>query len=107
MAARVYDIYDLGSPFVAPTAPSATAPATTARSYWQRLADSHLFNASVILLVFAATVHSCGTLLALVPLGQVTPSQNFGAWFGVIAGVLAGAGVLTGMLAAAVMRVRR
>jgi len=105
-AARVFDIYDLSSPFVPPTAPTATATTVQARPYLERLAESTLFNASVILLVFAAFVYSAGTVLALFPLGWVTPSQNFGLWLGVIAGVLAVSGAITGVLAAAVVRVR-
>lgn len=111
-ATITFDLYNLDSPFITPTAPTLTAPQATAttaqaRPYMQRLAESLLFNASVILLVFSAFVYSAGTVLAFFPLGAVTPSQNFGLWFGTIAGVLAMSGAVTGILAAAVVRVRQ
>jgi hypothetical protein len=107
MTARVFDIYDLNSPMVTPTPPAATRTTQQTRPYWQRLAESRLFNASVILGVFASAVYSIGTVLSMFPLGRVLPSQNFGLWVSVIAGGLAAAGVLTAMLATAVMRVRQ
>lgn len=105
----VSNIYDLNSPFVTPqaTTPTAAPQAATAmqmRPYFKRLAESTLFNASVILLVFAAFIYSAGTVLALLPLGWVTPEQDFGLWFGTIAGVLAMSGAITGVLAMAVLR---
>ncbi len=111
MAARVYDIYDLQSPFIPPTAPTmpptATATATTVQghTYMQRLSDSLLFNASVVLAAFASIVYLLGTMLAPFPLGQVTGAQNLGLWFGVITGGLAVAGAMTAVLAATVVRV--
>lgn len=108
MAARIYDIYDLSSPFVAPTAPApAPATATTAqgRSLMQRLSDSLLFNASVVLGVFAGIVYALGTILAPFPVGQVTPAQNLAMWLGVIMAALAVAGVMTAVLVATVQRV--
>lgn len=105
MAARVYDIYDLNSPFVPPTAPAAAATAQ-ARPLMQRAADSLLFNASVVLGVFAAIVCAHGTILAATPLGQVTGAQNLGLWLGVILGALAMAGAMTAVLVATVQRVR-
>ncbi len=113
MAARTLDLYDFSSPFITPTAPTPTAaPAATAttaqgRTYMQRLSDSLLFNASVILLVFAAFVYSAGITLAWFPLGAVTPEQDFGLWFSTIAGVLAMSGAITGIMAAAVVKVRQ
>ena len=103
MAARVYDLYDLSSPFVAPVAPAA---ATTAqgRTLMQRLADSLLFNASVVLGVFAGIVYLLGTILAPFPVGQVTPAQNLAMWLGVILGALAVAGMMTAVLVATVVR---
>ena len=110
MAARVYDIYDLQSPFVTPTAPTLTAPPAPAatvqgRTYMQRLSDSLLFNASVVLAVFSSVVYLLGTLLAPFPLGQVTGVQNLGLWLGVISGGLAVAGAMTAVLVATVVRV--
>lgn len=107
MAARVYDIYDLSSPFVTPTAPAPqTAAAAQTRPYWQRLAESRLFNASVILSVFAGIVYLIGTIADWFPFGRVLPSQNFVLWFGVVAGGLALAVAITAVLTAAVLRVR-
>lgn len=110
MAARTLDLYDFSSPFITPTAPTPTAPAATAttaqgRTYMQRLAESTLFNASVVLAVFASIVYLLGTILAPFPLGQVTPSVNLGMWFGVITGGLAVAGGMTAVLVATVVRV--
>lgn len=110
MAARVYDIYDLQSPFVTPTAPAPQAAAASmaaARPYTQRLADSLLFNASVVLAVFSSVVYLLGTMLAPFPLGQVTGTQNMAMWLSVIAGGLAVAGAMTAVLVATVMRVTR
>lgn len=106
MAARVYDIYDLSSPFVAPTAPApATATTAQGRSLMRRLSDSLLFNASVVLGVFASIVYALGTILAATPLGQVTPAQDVFLWGGVILGALAVAGMMTAVLVATVVRV--
>lgn len=91
----------------APQAQATTATAVPVRPYMQRLAESTLFNASVTLLVFAAFVYSAGATLAWFPLGTVTPDQDFGLWFGTIAGVLAASGAITGILAAAVVRVQQ
>lgn len=112
MTARaIFDIYDLSSPFITPTAPQAAPTATIAaarqgRPYMQRLADSRLFNGSVILAVFSSAVYSIGTVLDMFPLGRVTGAQNMPLWFGTIAGGLSLAGVITALLAAAVLRVR-
>jgi len=115
MTAKGFDYYDQITaavhPSPTPTATTATATAapqaattTATRPYFKRLAESTLFNASVILLVFAAFICSAGTVLALLPLGWVTPEQDFGLWFGTIAGVLAMSGAITGVLAMAVLR---
>lgn len=104
MTARVYgNIYDLNSPFV-----SATAPPTAAqrRAYWQRLAESRLFNASVVLAVFASILYLIATILDWLPVGRVTGTQNMALWLGVIAFGLAAAGAITALLVAGIMRVR-
>lgn len=112
MTVRGFDVFDqmvaaaAVPPQPTPTAPQATATTAQARPYMQRLAESTLFNASVMLLVFAAFVYSAGTVLAFFPLGAVTPEQNLGLWFGTIAGVLAMSGAITGILAAVVVKVR-
>ena len=105
MAARVYDIYNLNAPFVPPTAPAATATTARGRSLMQRLSESLLFNASVVLGVFAGVVYLLGTFLAPFPLGQVTGEQNLLLWLGAILGALAMAGAMTAVLVATVVRV--
>ena len=71
----------------------------------ERLSDSLLFNASVVLGVFASIVYLLGTILAPFPVGQVLPSQNLAMWLGVIMAALAVAGVMTAVLVATVQRV--
>lgn len=105
MTARVFDIYDLNSPMVTPTAPAAVATQAQKRSLMQRLSDSLLFNASVVLGVFASIVYLLGTILAATPWGQVTGTQNMALWLGVILGALAVAGMMTAVLVATVQRV--
>ena len=111
MTTRIYDIYDLNSPFVAPTAPppAPAVPTVTtqapARTLMQRLSDSLLFNASVVLGVFAGIVYALGTILAATPLGQVTGTQNMVLWLAVILGACAVAGMMTAVLVATVARV--
>ncbi len=105
MAARVYDIYDLNAPFVTPTAPAPAAMTAQGRTLMQRLSDSLLFNASVVLGVFASIVYALGTILSATPLGQVTPAQDVFLWGGVILGALAVAGMMTAVLVATVVRV--
>jgi hypothetical protein len=105
MAARVYDIYDLNSPMVTPTAPAPAAMTAQGRTLMQRLSDSLLFNASVVLGVFASIVYALGTILSATPLGQVTPAQDVFLWGGVILGALAVAGMMTAVLVATVVRV--
>ena len=112
MTARVFDLYDLNAPFVTPTAPAPTAPAAVAaaaqgRSLMDKLSDSLLFNASVVLGVFAGVVYLLGTFLAPTPWGQVTGTQNMALWLGVILGALAVAGGMTAVLVATVVRVTR
>lgn len=120
MTARVFDLYDLNAPFVAPTAPAATpraqtTPATTAtaptaaqgRSLMDKLSDSLLFNASVVLGVFAGVTYLLGTFLAPTPLGQVTGVQNMALWLTVILGGLAAAGAMTAVLVATIVKVTR
>ena len=108
MTARVYDIYDLNQPFVTPTAlAAAVVTAQTGRPYAQRLAESRLFNGSVILAVFASALYLLGTFLDWFPIGQVLPFENFGLWFGVVAGGLALAAAMTAVLVATVLRWRQ
>lgn len=114
MTARGFDVFDqmVAAAVVAGTTPrtptataTATAPAATAqgRSLMDRLSDSLLFNASVVLGVFAGIVYALGTILAATPLGQVTGAQNMGLWLGVILGALAVAGAMTAVLVATVV----
>lgn len=48
--------------------------------------DEKLMQASAGLLVFAGVLVVLGQLLAGTSLGQVTPSENFGAWVAVLVG---------------------
>jgi len=110
MAVRGFDVFDqmVAAAVVAGTTPrSPTAPATAAqrRPLMQRLADSLLFNASVVLGVFASVVYALGTILAATPWGQVTGAQNMGMWFAIILGALAVAGAMIAVLVATVQRV--
>lgn len=66
MAARVYDIYDLSSAFVEPTAPTQTAP-TAAR----RAAPDRMLRAGAYLLTFAGAVLLLAVLAAFTPLGRI------------------------------------
>ena len=104
MTTRIYDIYDLSSPFVAPTAPAPATTTAQSRALMRRLSDSLLFNASVVLGVFASIVYALGTILAPFPVGQVTPAQDVFLWGGVILGALAVAGMMTAVLVATVVR---
>jgi hypothetical protein len=108
MTARTFDIYDLSSPMVTPYPPQTAATAASTqptRPYLQRLAESRLFNASVILLVFAAVLYLVGTMMAGFPLGRVTGVQNMGQWLSTIAVGLLVAGSFTALLVATVKRV--
>lgn len=94
MTARVYDLYDLTSPFVTPTAPAATV--TLQRSaYWQRVANMRLFRASARTGLFAGMLFLLGQVLAVTWLGRVTGEENMLLWLAVIAGGNIIAGVLT------------
>ena len=66
MAARVYDIYDLSSAFVEPTAPTTTAPTTATRT-----APDRMLRAGAYLLTFAGAVLLLAVLAAFTPLGRI------------------------------------
>jgi len=66
MAARVYDIYDLSSAFVEPTAPTQTAPTTATRT-----APDRMLRAGAYLLTFAGVVLLLAVLAAFTPLGRI------------------------------------
>ena len=66
MAARVYDIYDLSSAFVEPTAPTTTAPTTA-----KRAAPDRMLRAGAYLLTFAGAVLLLAVLAAFTPLGRI------------------------------------
>lgn len=66
MAARIYDIYDLNSPFVSATAPVAVAPAAPATR-----ATARMFRAGAYLLTLAGVLLLVALLVALTPLGRI------------------------------------
>ena len=66
MAARVYDIYDLNSAFVEPTAPTTAAPTTA-----KRAAPDRMLRAGAYLLTFAGAVLLLAVLAAFTPLGRI------------------------------------
>jgi hypothetical protein len=66
MAARVYDIYDLNSPMVMPTAPAVTPQAPTATRNSDRL-----LRASVYLLAFAGALLLAALIVTVTPLGAI------------------------------------
>ena len=66
MTTRIYDIYDLSSAFVEPTAPTQTAP-TAAR----RAAPDRMLRAGAYLLTFAGAVLLLAVLAAFTPLGRI------------------------------------
>lgn len=114
MAVKGFDVFDqmIAAAVVTGTTPRTqtapqTAPAPTAqgRSLIDKLADSLLFNASVVLGVFAGIVYALGTILWDTPLGRVLPFENFGMWLAVILGALSVAGAMTAVLVATVQRV--
>jgi len=70
MAARVYDIYDLQSPFVTPTAPAAQATATTAPTATRRSSD-RLLRAAAYLLTFAGALLLAALIITVTPLGAI------------------------------------
>lgn len=66
MAARGFDLYDLTSPFVSPTAPAApaiTPPATRA--------TERMFRAGAYLLTLAGVLLLAALLVALTPIGRI------------------------------------
>ena len=65
MAAKVFDIYDLNSPMVMPTAPAAPAAAAATR------ASARLLRASVGVLAFAGVLLVAALLVAVTPLGAI------------------------------------
>lgn len=68
MATKVYDIYDLQSPFVAATAPAPQAAATTETT---RRAPDRLLRGSAYLLLLAGALLLAAFLLAASPLGRI------------------------------------
>ncbi len=69
MAARVYDIYDLSSAFVEPTA-TVAAPQTQAAPTTRRNSD-RLFRGAAYLLTFAGVLLMAALLVAATPLGRI------------------------------------
>jgi hypothetical protein len=67
MAARVYDIYDLTSPFVTPTAPATPTPQTATAT---RGSDK-LMRGSAYLLTFAGAVLLLALIVTVSPLRNV------------------------------------
>ena len=68
-ASKVYDIYNLNSPFVTPTAPTATA-AVTAPTATRRSSD-RLLRGSAYLLLFAGALLFAALVVAVSPLGRI------------------------------------
>jgi hypothetical protein len=67
MAARTFDIYDLNSPMVMPTAPAAAAPqATTATRNSDRLKRGCAY-----LLAFAGVLLLAAVIVTATPLGAI------------------------------------
>lgn len=66
MAARIYDIYDLNSPFVSATAPAVVAPAAPATH-----ATARMFRGGAYLLTLAGALLLAALLVALTPLGRI------------------------------------
>ena len=65
MAARVYDIYDLNSAFVQPTAPAPQVIATTPRD------ARRLLRGFAYLLTYAGALLLAALLAAFTPLGRI------------------------------------
>ena len=65
MAARVFDIYDLNSAFVQPTAPAPQAIATTPRD------ARRLLRGFAYLLTYAGALLLAALLAAFTPLGRI------------------------------------
>jgi hypothetical protein len=66
MAARIFDIYDLNSAFVEPTAPTTAAPTTA-----KRAAPDRMLRAGAYLLTFAGAVLLLAVLAAFTPVGRI------------------------------------
>ena len=66
MTTRIYDIYDLSSAFVEPTAPTTAAPTTA-----KRAAPDRMLRAGAYLLTFAGVVLLLAVLAAFTPLGRI------------------------------------
>jgi hypothetical protein len=94
MTARSFDLYDLTSPFVAPTAPTATVKAQR-NAYIERVAGMRLFRVSARTGMFATVLLLLGQVLAVTWIGQVTGEDNMLLWLAVIAGGNIIAGALT------------
>ena len=72
MAARVFDIYNLNSPMVTPTAPApqaatATAPQTTTAMR----GSARLMRFSAYLLTFAGALFLAALIVTVTPLGRI------------------------------------
>ena len=63
---RIFDIYDLNSAFVEPTAPTQTAPTAAKRD-----APDRMLRAGAYLLTFAGAVLLLAVLAAFTPLGRI------------------------------------
>ena len=63
---RIFDIYDLNSAFVEPTAPTQTAPTAA-----KRTAPDRMLRAGAYLLTFAGAVLLLAVLAAFTPLGRI------------------------------------
>lgn len=63
---RIFDIYDLNSAFVEPTAPTQTAPTAA-----KRAAPDRMLRAGAYLLTFAGAVLLLALLAAFTPLGRI------------------------------------
>lgn len=66
MTTRIYDIYDLSSAFVEPTAPATAAPTAA-----KRAAPDRLLCAGAYLLTFAGAVLLLAVLAAFTPVGRI------------------------------------
>jgi hypothetical protein len=67
MAARTFDIYDLNSPMVTPTAPTAATPQVPAA---KRNSD-RLLRGCAYLLAFAGVLLLAALIIAVTPLGAI------------------------------------
>jgi len=71
MAARVYDIYDLNSPFVTPTAPATAAPTAPATAPTTRRSSDRLLRGSAYLLTCAGALLLAALIATGTPLGAI------------------------------------